>query len=136
MGAMMVMIGVFRVLERHFCFSEWAFDLNPGSELVGFWNWRVAFPVGGVLHKNEGFLRSIRPSEGCGGGNGTGFGWEWDAEDWGHVVFEDFENQIPIWSLECFGFLLMMMMMVVSLFFTKARDGPQGHAHNNDTADE
>ncbi len=110
-----------------------------------FWNWRIALPVGGLLHKHERFLRSIFPSRECGDGNGAGFGWEWDAEDRRHLVFEDFQSQITIWSVECFGFLLRMVMMMVvgvvmmvlvSLFFTQVHDGPQSHADDNDTADE
>ena len=129
-----VMVGL-SVLEVDHGLAGRAADGGLSLEGMRFRDSGVGFPEPVLGDETEGLLGAVFADRAHGHGSEAGIGWKGDAEDRWHAVFEDVEDEFAVRGHERPA-LVVVMVVMMAMFFAQAHDRPDGHADNDDTADE
>ena len=129
---MMVGLGVFK---RDHGLAGRAADGGLSLEGMRLRDGGVGFPNAVFGDETEGLLGAVITDCAHGHRREAWVGRKGDAEDRRHAVFEDVEDEFTVRGLEQLA-LVVVMVVRVPVLFTQAHDRPDGHADDDEAADE
>ena len=129
-----VMVGL-GILERDHRLAGRAADGGLSLEGMRLRDGGVGFPEAVFGDEAEGLLGAVFADRAHGDGREAWVGRKGDAEDRRHAVFEDVEDEFTVRGLEQLA-LVVVMVVRVPVLFAQAHDRPDGHADDDDAADE